>query len=176
MTAAEKEYGSALYQLAAEEHCEDAVLEGLSLAVGAFAEQPGYLKLVQNPALPAPRRLGLLDEAFGGVHPYVLNFLKILCEKSALGLAGGCLAHYRALLYEARGILPVQAVSAVPLTDEQKAALAEKLGAKTGLTVELENLVDPSLMGGVKLRYEGRELDGTASGRLAALRRALLST
>ena len=32
MTAAEKEYGGALYALAAEEHCEDAVLEGLTLA------------------------------------------------------------------------------------------------------------------------------------------------
>ena len=48
MTAAEKEYGGALYALAAEEHCEDAVLEGLTLAADAFRETPGYLKLVQN--------------------------------------------------------------------------------------------------------------------------------
>ena len=176
MTAAEKEYGSALYALAAEEHCEDDVLNGLTLARDAFSEQPDYLKLVQNPALPAAERLGLLDEAFSGAHPYVLNFLKLLCERSALGLTGGCLAQYRALLFEARGILPVQAVSAVAPTDAQQKALAEKLSAKTGLTVQLENLVDPSVLGGVKLRYEGRELDGTASGRLAALRRALLGT
>ena len=48
MTAAEKEYGGALYALAAEEHCEDAVLEGLTLAADAFRETPGYLKLVQT--------------------------------------------------------------------------------------------------------------------------------
>lgn len=174
MTAAEKEYGSALYALAAEEHCEDAVLDGLTLARDAFARQPEYLKLVQNPALPTAERLGLLDEAFGGVHPYVLNFLKILCEKSALGLAGGCLAQFRGQLYEARGILPVQAISAVALSEAQKQALTEKLHAKTGLTVQLETRIDPSVLGGVKLRYEGRELDGTTSGRMEALRRALL--
>ena len=84
MTAAEKEYGGALYALAAEEHCEDAVLEGLTLAADAFRETPGYLKLVQNPAVPREERLAMLDEAFGaGVHVYVLNFLKILCGKSA---------------------------------------------------------------------------------------------
>ena len=94
MTAAEKEYGGALYDLAVEEHCEDAVLEGFALAADAFGQMPEYLKLVQNPALPAAERLGLLDEAFGGAHPYVLNFLKILCEKSALALTGGCLAQY----------------------------------------------------------------------------------
>ena len=88
MTAAEKEYGGALYALAAEEHCEDAVLEGLTLAADAFRETPGYLKLVQNPAVPREERLAMLDEAFGaGVHVYVLNFLKILCGKSALGMA-----------------------------------------------------------------------------------------
>ena len=102
--------------------------------------------------------------AFGaGVHVYVLNFLKILCGKSALGMAAGCLQEYKALLYEARGILPVQAVSAVPLDEAQRRALCDSLAQKT----------DPSVLGGVKLRYEGLELDGTAAGRLAALRRAL---
>ena len=165
MTAAEKEYGGALYALAAEEHCEDAVLEGLTLAADAFRETPGYLKLVQNPAVPREERLAMLDEAFGaGVHVYVLNFLK---------MAAGCLQEYKALLYEARGILPVQAVSAVPLDEAQRRALCDSLAQKTGRTILLETAVDPSVLGGVKLRYEGLELDGTAAGRLAALRRAL---
>ena len=128
MTAAEKEYGGALYALAAEEHCEDAVLEGLTLAADAFRETPGYLKLVQNPAVPREERLAMLDEAFGaGVHVYVLNFLKILCGKSALGMAAGCLQEYKALLYEARGSLPVQAVRAVPLDVAVRRSLFESL-------------------------------------------------
>lgn len=173
MTAAEKEYGGALYELAVEEHCEDAVREGLALAVDAFGQTPEYLKLVQNPAVPLAERLGLLDEAFAAVHEYVRSLLKLLCEKSALGLAAGCLQEYGARLDEARGILPVQAVSAVPLDAAQQKALREKLAAQTGKTIRLENVVDPSVMGGVRLRYEGKELDGTAAGRLAALRRVL---
>ncbi len=43
---------------------------------------------------------------------------------------------------------------------------------RPGRTILLETAVDPSVLGGVKLRYEGLELDGTAAGRLAALRRA----
>ena len=93
MTAAEKEYGGALYALAAEEHCEDAVLEGLTLAADAFRETPGYLKLVQNPAVPREERLAMLDEAFGaGVHVYVLNFLKTVREirtRHGCGLPAG---------------------------------------------------------------------------------------
>ena len=173
MTALEKEYGDALYSLAAEENFLDEALEDLSLAVTAFRENPGYLKLVQNPALPKEERLELLDKAFEGIHPSVRNFLKLLCERSALTLASGALEQFKSLLYAQRGILPVEAVSAVPLTREQQEALRDKLAAKTGKTILLENTLDPSLLGGIKLRYEGKELDGTAAGRLAALRRVL---
>ena len=173
MTALEKEYGDALYSLALEENCLDEALEGLTLAVSAFHENPGYLRLVQNPALPKEERLSLLAQAFTGVHPYVLHLLKLLWERSALSLSFGALEQYKSLLYAQRGILPVEAISAVPLTEAQQQALQDKLAAKTGKTILLETKLDPSLLGGVKLRYEGKELDGTSAGRLAALRRTL---
>ena len=173
MTALEKEYGDAIYALATEENCVDEVLEGLELAVGVFGDNPGYLTLVQNPALSKAERLGLLDQAFEGVHKYVLHLLKLLCERSALGLTAGCLEQFKGLVYAERGILPVEVISAVPLTDTQREALTKKLAAKTGKTIELHEKLDPSVLGGVKLRYEGRELDGTAAGRLDALRHLL---
>lgn len=176
MTAAEKEYGGALFSLACEEHIEDEVLAGLAAVKAAFAETPAYPKLLENPAVKQDERLALLDEAFrGSVHGYVLNFLKILCEKRALGSVAGCEAEYRAQLYAARGLLPVVASTAVPLTAVQTEALRAKLAHLTGKTVLLENSVDVALVGGVKLRYEGRELDGTVAGRLAALRKTLMA-
>lgn len=82
-------------------------LEGLHPCGWTLSARRPATKLVQNPAVPREERLAMLDEAFGaGVHVYVLNFLKILCGKSALGMAAGCLQEYKALLYEARGILP----------------------------------------------------------------------
>ncbi len=173
MTALEKEYGDAIYALASEENCLDEVLEGLELAVGVFGEDPGYLTLVQNPALSKEERLGLLDEAFQGTHPYVLNLLKLLCQRSAVALTAGCCEQLKTLVYAQKGILPVEVISAVPLTDAQQEALREKLAAKTGKTILLESKLDPGVLGGVKLRYEGRELDGTAAGRLGALRQML---
>lgn len=173
MTALEKEYGDAIYALALEEDCLDPVLEGLELAVSVFQENPGYLTLVQNPALSKEERLGLLDQAFEGTHKYVLHLLKLLCERSALNLCAGCLEQLRSLVYAQRGILPVEVISAVPLTEQQQEALRDKLAVKTGKTILLQSKLDPTVLGGVKLRYEGRELDGTAAGRLGALRHML---
>ena len=175
MTAAEKEYGEALYELCAEENCAQEVREQLDMVLALFRAEPKYPRILQDPALPKGERLAMLDEAFrGSVLPYLLNFLKILCEKSALGTLEGCGEQFCALYNEERGLLPVTATSAVALTEEQKKALMEKLSRLTGKTILLESRVDESLMGGVKVRYGGKELDGSVAGRLEALRHVLL--
>ena len=176
MTAAEKEYGGALYSLAVDEHLEDTLLAGLDAALAAFRENPSYPKLLQNPAIQKEERLALLDAAFRtSVHAYVVNFLKILCEKSALNMLKGCADEFRALLFDARGILPVTAISATALTEQQIAALKEKLAAKTGKTIALTNIVDEKILGGVKISYAGKELDGSVAGKLASIRNALMA-
>ena len=175
MTAAEKEYGGALFSLASDEGLLDEVFEGLETVKKAFEQNPGYLRLVENPAVKKDERLRLLDEALrGGVHPYVLNFVKILCERRLLTSLNGCCEEYRNSLYEARGILPVTAWSAAPLSAAQQKALTDKLAKTTGKTSLLTCRVDAALLGGVRLTYAGRELDGTVQGRLAKLREALM--
>lgn len=176
MKTAGKEYGEALYSLAADERCEDEVLESLELVRRIFEENPDYVRLLSNPAVKVSEHIALLDEAFrSSIHPYVLNFVKILCEKSALDIWTQCIEEYTARLYAARGILPVTAISAVPLDDKQKSALAQKLEKATGKSIRLTCRVDASLIGGIKVRYEDKELDGTIAGRLSAVRQALMS-
>lgn len=175
MTAAEKEYGTALYQLAREENQVEEIREGLALACQAMGDAPEYVKLLQNPALPKARRLELLDEAFRQAVPvYVLNFLKILCEKSALGILDGCRKAFLALYYEERNILPVTATSARPLSGEQRSALKERLEKTTGKSILLTEQMDEGLLGGMKVEYAGKELDGSVAGRMEQLRRILL--
>ena len=89
-------------------------------------------------------------------------------------LLPGCAEQFRSLYNEERGLLPVTATSAVALTEGQKQALIEKLSGLTGKTILLENRVDERLMGGVKVNYDGKELDGSVAGRLEALRRVLM--
>jgi len=68
-----------------------------------------------------------------------------------------------------------KAVSAVPLAEAQRAALAQALGSAVGRNVELEARVDPAVLGGVRVTVGGRTYDGTVRSRLAALRERLVS-
>ena len=176
MTETAKMYGGSLYDLAAEEGLETRILGELDEVQQLLKQNPDYLRLLSTPSIPKKERCVLLDEAFRGqVHLYVLNFLKILCEKGSLRELSGCARAYRIRYNQAHGILEATAISAVPLTEQQRAALHAKLESLTGKTIDLKTKVDAKVLGGIRLDIEGTELDGTVQNRLAALRRDIAS-
>lgn len=171
MTELAKRYGGSLYDLAAEEALESRLLQELDLAVDCFRREPDYLRLLSTPSIPKKERTALLDEAFGGsTHPYLVNFLKILCDEGALRELPGCARAYRVRYNQAHGIVEVTAVSAVALDAAAQEKLRAKLAEMTGKTIELTLRVDPSVLGGIRLDLEGTRLDGTVRHRLDALR------
>ena len=173
MTQVAQAYAQGLYALAQEEQITEELLQQLTVLNETVGTD--YLSLLSTPALSKEERCGLLDEAFRDkVHIYVLNFMKILTEKGYIRLFSGCCRAFRQLYNEDHGILPVQVVSAVALTESQQEKLQKTLEAKTGKTVQLQCAVDPGVLGGIRLDYDGMRIDGTIENRLDAIRRLLL--
>lgn len=170
MTELAKRYGGSLYELAAEESLTEPILQELILAESSCKQEPEYLRLLQTPSIPKKERCALLDQAFEGVHPYVINFLKILCEEGLLGELSGCLDAYRERYNSDHGIMEATVISAVPLSAEEREKLLAKLQAKTGKTICLTEKTDPSVLGGLRLELLGERLDGTVQRRLELLR------
>ena len=170
-------YGQGLYALAKEESLEEAILQELDLLKAAFAEEPDFLKLLSSANVPKEERLEIIDSSFRGkAQPYVLNFLKLLTEKGYIVRFTDCCEAYRNQYNEDKGILQVQAVSAVALTEGQRRQLAEKLAAITGKTIDLVCKEDKSVLGGIRLNYGGIQVDGTVQNRLQAMERQLKNT
>lgn len=177
MTQIGNAYGQALYALAKEEGCSLPVLEELKVLEESFLAEPDFLLLLAAPNLSKEERCGILDASLRGrVHPYVLNFLKILTERGSIRCFHDCCKIYREAYNRDNGILEVCAVTAVALSEEQSRRLADKLHAITGKTIELVNRVDTSCMGGVRLDYDGKRLDDTVESRLDAIRALLKNT
>ena len=170
-------YAQALYSLAREEGLEKQILEELAVLEQAFAQEPSFLRLLSAPNLSKQERCGILDESFRGrIQPYLLNFLKILTEKGYIRQFRDCFRVFREEFDRDHGILEVKAVTAVALTEAQRQKLSAKLAAVTGKTVRLLEQVDPKLLGGVRLDYDGRRVDDTVANRLASIGTLLKNT
>lgn len=168
-----EEYGKALFMLTEELGSTERVMSELSDIAVLFRENSSYPKLLDTPALTKDERLGLIDGAFSSFDENLVNTLKILCEGRSLYSFGKLYAAYLSEYDGARGIERVDAVTAVPMSDEQIAALTEKLEDMTGKTVIIKNRVDESILGGMRLRYLGKQLDGSLKTRLNAFRESL---
>ena len=177
MTEAGSVYGQALYDLAKSEGLSEQILKELDVLRQSFAQEPAFLKLLSTPTLTKQERCDVLDESFRGkLQPYLLNFLKILTEKGYIRYFSQCCDAYRDQYNRDNGILPVTAVTAVPMTEDQQKRLTAKLSGLTGKTVQLHCRIDPSCLGGVRLDYDGKRVDDTVAHRLDAVRTLLKNT
>ncbi len=168
-----KEYGKALFLLTEERGTTEKVFAELGMVRQLFSENPDYLHLLDTPALPSAEKNALIDIAFSKTDTDIRSFLKILSEKHAVYVFGRCFDEYSALRDESRGIERVEAITAIPMGDEQKERLRKKLEQLTGKTVVLKNTVDSATLGGCILRYAGKQLDGSLSARLASFEKSL---
>ena len=171
-----QEYGKALFLITEEDGISDKVIADVIMAKGVFKENPEYVRLLDSPAIPKEERVALVDQAFVGLNEHLSNLIKILTEKRMIHLFDKVAEAYSALYDEARGILRVEAITAIPLTEEQSQTLSAKLEAKLGKKIILKNTVDSSILGGVKLRYNDVQLDGSVKTRLDKIEEAIKHT
>ena len=105
MTETARVYGGSLYELAQEEHLEEEILSEMKEIRALFRENPEYPRLLSEPSIPRKERIGLIDAAFGGqAEPYLVNFIKLLCEKNLLREFGGCQEAFQRRYYAAHNM------------------------------------------------------------------------
>ena len=168
-----KEYGEALFSLTEELGTTETVAQDLRAAVAAIGENADYIKLLDTPALPAEEKLALAEEAFRAVDESLRSLILILCERHAVYLLPAVAKEYALAYDKARGILRAEAITALPMSEEQCGRMSEKLAQMTGKRVVLRNTVDASVLGGVRLRYAGNQLDSSVRTRLDAMAKSL---
>ena len=174
MTEFGREYGEGLYALCAEEQITDAVLTQLAELKGLFRENPDFIRLLSNMSIPKTERVLAADHALQGqVHPFVLNFVKLLVERGAMYEFESCESAYRESYQADHRISEASVTTARPLTDGQRRQLIEKLRRMTGRQIQLKEMTDPSVLGGVLLELDGRRYDNTIRHRLSDIRQTI---
>ena len=177
MTEVATTYGQAMYDLARDEGKSRQILAELSVLDQSLSAEPEFIQLLGSPNIPKEERVQILDSSFRGkIDPYVLNFLKVLTEKGYMRHFSGCCQFYRQCYNKDNGIMPVIAYTAVPLSDELRRKLTAKLSTVTGKTIELDCRIDPETLGGVRLDFDGKQVDGTVRRRLEDIRGLLKNT
>ena len=170
MTETARIYGGSLYDLAAEENLTGEILGQMEQIRTLLRENPEYERLLSEPSIPQMERNGMIEAAFGGqAQRYLVNFMKLMCEKNLLGEYSGCFEAFKSRYYEDHNIAEAVVTSVCPLSEEQQKRLKEKLKKISGKEIILIQKTDPALLAGVRVELDGKLLDGTVKNRISEI-------
>jgi F-type H+-transporting ATPase subunit delta len=174
-STAARRYAESAFEIAGRDKTLDRWRRELDLAAGVL-EDPVVARGLNDPTVATDVREQALQAGFGGqVNGPVLNLLRLLVRRGRIEDLPRVAAEFRRLDNIRLGITPARAVSAAPLKPAEVRALTARLEQMTGGRIELEQEVDPSLLGGLVVRVGDRLIDGSVRGRLERLRNQLVS-
>jgi F-type H+-transporting ATPase subunit delta len=161
-----QDYAAAIYDLAFEPW-----LEQLGNIQRVLKGDAALRAALDDPKMSTPDKLQRLSQAAPKpLTADVRRFVGTLLEAGQLDQLDAILLEFDHLVRRRPELKVAQVTSAVALTEAEKDALRAKLVNRFGQELEFEFNVDASLIGGVYLRIGDQVIDGSVSGKLAALR------
>lgn len=136
--------------------------------------KPADVEALDDPGLEFAKKQDLLQRSVSpGTPVEVRNLLALLASRNQMYLLPNVVSEFDR--YSRKNVLRdvARVTSAVALNDNEKRQLESKLRGLYGADIDIEYLVDQSILGGVIVRLGDKVIDGSVSGRLAALREKL---
>ncbi|WP_028608300.1 F0F1 ATP synthase subunit delta [Paenibacillus harenae] len=172
-TVVAKRYAKALFELAAQQQLVSEVEAQLKLIVETLEQDEDVLKFLSLPNIDTDKKIALLKTAFGDrVSVLVLNTVELLITRGREDVIAEVYEAFVKIAGEALGQAHATVYAAKALTDEELAGVAAEFGQLTGKTIIAEQIVEPSLLGGMQVRIGDRLYDGSLSGKLERLQKS----
>jgi len=135
-------------------------------------EHPPLALALASPRISEEEKGRILDRLIGeSCHPVLVRFLKIMAKRGRLGYAPAVRDSARQLQDEILGRVTAEVRTALPLTDDLRQEVLQRIGASTARQVRLVEVVDPGLVGGMVIRLGDTIFDGSISNRIQKLSR-----
>ncbi len=162
-------YAEALYALGSEEEILDELEADYCMVVAVMKEYRDLLRLFIHPLISDQAKDKVIENIFPRLSEYFRNFLALLVRRKR--------AEYIMLIYdelikiraEQEGISYVIIRSPRRLSQEEQRRIETRLTKIIRRGVVSQVVIEPSLLGGVKIEYEGRVIDGSLQRRLQQL-------
>ena len=172
-TAAAKRYARAVFELAESEGQVEQWGRRLAQMRDVLSD-PEVARALTNPTIATEQRMAIVSDLFDGRE--ATNLAKLLIESDRVRDVGAVADEFQRLADEAAGRVRATVTTAVELSSKDRDRVAEELSKRLGREIHLDVLVDPAILGGLKLQYGDRLVDASVATRLQQLRRRLAAS
>lgn len=171
-----KTYGSALFEVAMENHTLDTTLEEVLFVKQTFLENEELGRLLLHPNIEKEEKIKVIESIYKGkVSDEITGLMTMLVTKGHLKDFVPVFDYVIRAIKEEKGIGVAYISSAVELNREQKEKIEQKL-LETTKYREIEGVyqVDQALIGGLVIRIQDTIVDSSLKTQIANLSKTLL--
>lgn len=168
-----RRYAKSLLELAVETDNLDAVHADMLLIKSTTSASKELQTLLKSPVVKADKKINILVEIFGqDICELSSKFLALMTNKGREADLLVIAESFEDLYREKQNIKKAIVTTAEELNDSQRAAINSKLEqVYTGMSIEMEEKLDPEMIGGITLRVDNRQYNGSLAAKLDRLRR-----
>ena len=174
-TAAARRYAKAVFELAAQEGQVEQWQRRLTRVRELF-DDPATAAVLANPTIPVEQRETVISGAPHVLDPEGTNLARLLIESWRIADAAEIDEEFQRLADEAAGRVRATVTTAIELATRDRDRVARELSQRLGKDVNISVVVDPSIVGGMKLQYGDRVVDASVATKLEQLRRRLAAS
>jgi F-type H+-transporting ATPase subunit delta len=165
-------YAKSLLDLAQEQGITETMYRDMQFFKKTVEQSRPLMLMLKNPIVRAEKKSAVLKAAFASrVNSVTMSFFMIIAKKNREGIMDAIADEFISQYDKLKGTERATVITTVPLSP----ALREKFKAmvtKTtgGNLVELDEKIDPKLIGGYILRIGDQQIDGSIRNQLNELR------
>ncbi len=170
-------YAKALYQAGEEEKLTDRIKKDIELIQESIQESPEFDEFIQSPLIKEREKIRILNEIFKeSINNLTLRFLHLLVtNKREQYLLLMCM-NYLQIFKKEKGIKEGVLITAHALNKEHAEEIGKFIRKKFKLDIEFKKQVDPSIIGGFKLKIDDKQIDASIANKINKIRTELINS
>ena len=175
MSQVAKRYAEALFQVAQSQNVLAEVSADLKELAKAFETTPELVSLLQAPKISSEKKKAMVSNILSNAHQAVVNTLHLLIDKKRINEVSLVAEEFQALAAAAQGAAVATVFSTRTLTDAERAEISAAFAKLVGMEkLEITNVIEPSLLGGIRVQIGNYIYDSTVASKLESLKRTLV--
>lgn len=169
-----KVYSEAFFDLSSEKNKLDTHKKDLNYIIDIFNENKELNNLMENPVVSNEDKKELIEKIFVDIDIDSKNLLNVLIDNKRFMILGDLVRDFNKKYNYANNILEGVVYSTRKLDKKDFKNLEKALNKKFDKKVELTNIIDESLIGGLSIYVDGKRIDNSIKNRLDSLKAHLL--
>jgi F-type H+-transporting ATPase subunit delta len=170
-----RRYAVALYEVAEEKNKTDEYISDLKQIITLIKENYDLSQVINHPKISTSKKIEIFKQVFEGkIDKEIISFLLILIEKDRIAELETVIFQMEKVRLEKNNEVVAVVKTVVPLNDNERTSLVDKLRAKYKKSIILKESIDLSILGGVYVRVGDDVIDGTVKNKIDEMKKLML--